>query len=322
MHARHPKRLFLASSTPLAIAASRTSLALALRADAEHAVPSPTTTSAVKAQATSALHDMATRLIFTTRSMYVLFSAWGSPRRPSRRSRRSPPPVRCHPCRQRGAAVLPSSGPYFLVSFISCGEVVVRAVIGKASPPSRAPSARGGDPTVVAVAGAVEHHRVDTGVLGPGRHQTPDLARLRSLVRGAGSQPVLHGGRRRQRVPGVVVDDLHEHVPAGPGHDETRPSSRAGDLLPDPDVTARPIGPPPCPGHASLAKAPCLLPSLSDLAADVLALVTHALALVRVGLAQLADLGRGLAPCCLSMPLTVNRVGVSTANVIPSGGVT
>src|SRR6476661_4426997 len=37
------------------------------------------------------------------------------------------------------------------------------------------------------------------------------------------------------------------------------------------------------------------LTSLSDLAADVLARVAHALALVRLGLAQLADLGGGLA---------------------------
>src|SRR6185437_9067621 len=40
---------------------------------------------------------------------------------------------------------------------------------------------------------------------------------------------------------------------------------------------------------------PCLLPSLPDLAADLLALVTHALALVRVGLAQLAYVRGDLA---------------------------
>src|SRR6202034_2954604 len=44
---------------------------------------------------------------------------------------------------------------------------------------------------------------------------------------------------------------------------------------------------------------PCLLPSLPDLATDLLTLVTHALALVRVGLAELADLGGDLADLLL-----------------------
>src|SRR6185437_11252025 len=50
---------------------------------------------------------------------------------------------------------------------------------------------------------------------------------------------------------------------------------------------------------SSSLRSACLLTSLSSLAADLLTLVTHALALVRVGLAQLADLGGGLADLLL-----------------------
>src|SRR3954469_23447870 len=72
--------------------------------------PSPTTTRAVKLNRRPPLTTLATRLIVTTRSRWLLFSAASRPPRPppSRRSRRSPrspdelpperlPPPRCGP---------------------------------------------------------------------------------------------------------------------------------------------------------------------------------------------------------------------------------
>jgi hypothetical protein len=52
--------------------------------------------------------------------------------------------------------------------------------------------------------------------------------------------------------------------------------------------------------------------SLPDLAPDLLAGVPHALALVRVGLAQLAQVRRDLADLLLVDARTANRVGAST----------
>ena len=42
--------------------------------------------------------------------------------------------------------------------------------------------------------------------------------------------------------PGDVVDDLHEDVPGGPGHDQARTLGGAADLLAHPDVAARARG--------------------------------------------------------------------------------
>ena len=62
------------------------------------------------------------------------------------------------------------------------------------------------------------------------------------------------------------------------------------------------------------------LTSLSDLAADVLAGVADALALVGLGLAQLADVRGDLADQLLVDALTTpSRVGLSTVKVMPSG---
>src|SRR5262249_17278540 len=82
-----------------------------------------------------------------------------------------------------------------------------------------------------------------------------------------------------------------------------------GDLLPYPEVATRARrgtrgG---AAGDAAVRPGPgarhLLLPSLPDLAADLLALVPHALALVRVGLAELAYVGRDFADLLLVDPL-------------------
>src|SRR3954452_20603268 len=93
------KKFFLASSTPLAIAAG-TSLALPYPTPTVPS-PSPTTTRAVKLNRRPPLTTFATRLMVTTRSRCGLFSGAPPsrpPRPPSRRSRRCPsrslPPVR------------------------------------------------------------------------------------------------------------------------------------------------------------------------------------------------------------------------------------
>jgi hypothetical protein len=61
---------------------------------------------------------------------------------------------------------------------------------------------------------------------------------------------------------------------------------------------------------------------LSDLAADLLARVSDALGLVRVGLAQLADVGSDLADLLLVDALDRERVGASTTKLMPAGGST
>src|SRR5690349_5069907 len=92
------KKLFLAASTPLAIAAG-TSLAFPYPTPTIP-LPSPTTTRAVKLNRRPPWTTLATRLMVTTRSRYAVpLSA--PPRRSSRRSRRSPPPL-------RGAAITSS----------------------------------------------------------------------------------------------------------------------------------------------------------------------------------------------------------------------
>src|SRR5215204_1094047 len=95
------KKFFLASSTPLAIAAG-TSLALPYPTPTRPS-PSPTTTSAVKLNRRPPLTTLATRLMATTRSRCGVFS-WAAPPRPpsrrslrSRRSPRSPPSCRVRP---------------------------------------------------------------------------------------------------------------------------------------------------------------------------------------------------------------------------------
>src|SRR3954453_23305335 len=97
------KKCFLASSTPLAMAAG-TSLALPYPTPTVPS-PSPTTTRAVKLNRRPPLTTLATRLMVTTRSRCGLFSGALPPRPPSRRSLRSPrspprslPPVRAPRC--------------------------------------------------------------------------------------------------------------------------------------------------------------------------------------------------------------------------------
>src|ERR1700722_3874022 len=102
-----------------------------------------------------------------------------------------------------------------------------------------------------------------------------------------------------------IVDDLREHVPRGPVDYQPRPARAAGDPLAYPQVPPNAAGrglvstrthPPrgAC-VRPGLGASHDLLTSLPDLAADLLTLIPHALALVRVRLAELTDSRRHLA---------------------------
>ena len=125
-------------------------------------------------------------------------------------------------------------------------------------------------------------------------------------------------------VPGGVVDDLNEHVPSRPRDDQARTGGGAGDLLADPECDGACAPTDLLGARAELGDdGHGLLARLSGLAADDLAGVAHALALVRVGLAELADVGGDLADLLLvDARRPMNFVGLSTAKVMPSGAST
>src|SRR6478735_1741303 len=252
-------------------------------------LPSPTTTSAVKLKRRPPLTTLETRLMVTTRSTKAFFSGALS-RRPSRSRRwppRSPPPAEpaavLVPPRRWGPGIRRSSS---LKSWSRCWPSQSQPALAGTVGDSR-------DPAVVAVATAVEDDRVDAGALGTLGDELTDLAGLGGLVTVERTQVRFHGGGRGNGAAGGVVDDLDEHVAAGPRHDQAGTQRRATELLAEPKVTATASG--------ALALGALddhchgLLTSLSDLAADLLARIAHALALVRVGLAQLADVCGNLA---------------------------
>src|SRR5262249_31288689 len=108
-----------------------------------------------------------------------------------------------------------------------------------------------------------------------------------------------------ERVTRDVVDELGEDVPRGAGDDQPRPHRAARDLLAHPQVPPRARGSP-AGGAAPAAHVRSrpgarhvLLTSLPGLAADLFARVSHALALIGVWLAQLADVRGDLADLLL-----------------------
>src|SRR5215472_3317880 len=101
-------------------------------------------------------------------------------------------------------------------------------------------------------------------------------------------------------------------MPGRPVDGQPGAGRAAGDLLAHAQVPPGPRGraSPAVPAPPATGDSHVLLPSLSDLAADLLPGVPHALALVRVGLAELADLGSDLADLLL----------VDALNDKPGGG--
>src|SRR3712207_6905010 len=123
--------------------------------------PSPTITRAVNLKRQPPLTTLDTRLMATTRSMKLLFSAGAppGPRPPSRRSRRSlpppaPPPRRCGPGIRRPSRSACSRGRSSEVQPALAGAVGQRR-----------------DPALVAVPAPVEHDRRDAGGLGALGHE-------------------------------------------------------------------------------------------------------------------------------------------------------
>src|SRR4051794_36763576 len=101
---------------------------------------------------------------------------------------------------------------------------------------------QGGDPPVVLVAGAVEHHTLDARGLRPLGDELADPAGLGRLVALEGPDVGLHRAGRGQRPADQVVDDLDAHVPRRAGHDHARPLGGPGDLLAAPDLAAQTRG--------------------------------------------------------------------------------
>src|SRR3954471_11865275 len=309
------KKCFLASSTPLAMAAG-TSLALPYPTPTVPS-PSPTTTSAVKLNRRPPLTTLATRLMVTTRSTKAVFSPPPSRSRRlsrSRRSRRPPPspplvPAPVPPPRRWGPAIRRS---FSLARSCSQAEAALAGAVGDRR-----------DPAVVAVAAAVEDNRVDAGRAGPLGDALADLAGLGGLVAVEGAQVGLHRRGVGQRVTLSVVDDLGHDVPRGAGDDEAWTLRRAGDVLAHPQVAA-----PTC-GVRALARATAaaldadrhfFLPAFPTLRRICSPAYRTPLPLYGSGLRSLRRLAATSPTCCLSMPLTLNRVGASTANVTPDGG--
>src|SRR5689334_3941277 len=151
---------------------------------------SPTTTSAVNEKRRPPLTTLATRLISTTRS-------WRS--RPELDTERS------------GAAMSPSR-----VAVLD-GQAAVAGALGE-----------GLHTAVVLVAATVEDRAVDAGGL---RALGEELAGLVGLLhRLEAAQVGLRPGDRRERAPGIVVDELGEDPAVGAEHRDARPLGGADDL--------------------------------------------------------------------------------------------
>src|SRR5690349_377778 len=181
------KKCFLASSTPLAIAAG-TSLAFPYPTPTVPS-PSPTTTSAVKLKRRPPLTTFATRLMVTTRSRYWLFSGSRESRPPRRSSRRSP---RRSPRSAVPAVPVPRRwGPGIRCSSSRQWWSGWRWSQGQPAFPSAVRD--GGDATVVLVAAAVEDDGVDAGGLRALGDELADLLGLGGLVTVEGPDVGLHG---------------------------------------------------------------------------------------------------------------------------------
>ena len=159
------------------------------------------------------------------------------------------------------------------------------------------------DPPVVPEPGSVEDDALDAGGLGPlGDEPADDRGLLRLGLLGA-AKLLLDGRGGRQRAPGRVVDDLGVDVVDAAEDREARPLRGSRQVEADPLVALLSGG---AAGgdlrhrDRSFVSASWLLlaadlAGLAGLAADLLAGVADALALVRLGLAGRADLRGDLA---------------------------
>src|SRR5215204_5608626 len=233
---------------------------------------SPTTTSAAKPKRRPPFTTLATRLIWTRRST-------NSPSPSLRSSWR--PPLWC------SLAMSPShcagGGPARLNGFVQPADSKIQAALA------------GGlrqrlDAAVIEVARAVEHDRLHAGGACALGDEAPDLLR-RVDVRARLQLPahlLFEGRGGSERDAALVIDDLRVDLLRRAVHRQPRAAvRRLADGAPDPCLAA-------VLGSEFLSHefGPLLL--LAFLAEDELVGVLHALALVGLGLTELADLGGGL----------------------------
>src|ERR1700734_1318278 len=232
------------------------------------------------------------------------------PRRSSRRSRRSPPPPP-----RRGAPAIRCS-----FSRKSCMSLAGPEKRSQVQPAFAYRVGEGGNPAVVGPAAPVEDGGRDPGGLRPLREERADLTGLGCLVAVGAPESFFQGRRGRDRPAHAVVDELDERVPGGPGDGQPGPHRTAHDLPADPCVPPRPrggatLGP-------GLRDSHCYLPAFPTLRRTCSPWYRMPLPLYGSGLRSFRMLAAISPTCCLSIPSTTSRVGVSTRNVIPSGGVT
>src|SRR5215203_2948079 len=144
------------------------------------------------------------------------------------------------------------------------------------------------DAAVVEIARAVKDHRLDAGLARALSDEAPDF--LRRVDVGAGLQLAAHvllergGGRKRDAA--LVVDDLRVDLLRRAEHRQPRPAVRGlADRAPNPRLAAV-LGP----YSLSHDGRPLLL--LAFLAEDELVRILHALDIVGLGAAEVADPGR------------------------------
>src|SRR4029453_10022944 len=183
-----------------------------------------------------------------------------------------------------------------------------------------------GDPPRVPVAAAVEDDLGHARGLGPLGEESTDLAGQSALVTlGAPHRGGERGGRD-ERVALEVVHDLRADVPRGPGDDEAGTLGRAADVLADPEVPTRlsdgALGGNTAAIAALEQRGGHFLPAFPALRRITSPWYLTPLPLYGSG-GRIFRMFAATSPtCCLSIPLTWNRVGRSTVNVMPSGAVT
>src|SRR6185369_15678121 len=277
-------------------------------------LPSPTTTSAAKPK------RLPPFTVFETRLMWTSFSISSSPpssssrrpRRSSRRPRPRPPPSRPRPPRPRGprcgrcsswagastaGASVGSATASLVCWFSSCILELQSAFAGSVG--------EGLHPAMEQEAAAVEHDARYAGFLRALGERLADRGRALARSPGLALQILVQARSRGDRLAGQVIDDLSIDVTSGAVNRQPRLAGGAGAKRA---------------AHAAAASIEKRefrhgLLLLAFFAEDVLAAVLDTLALVRLGLAPAADLGRDLADLLLVDAADLDRVLVRSLHI-------
>src|SRR6185312_12001432 len=267
--------------------------------------PSPTTTRSVKLKRRPPLTTLDTRLMVTTRSRNLSFSASRALSRPRPRPPRSPPPLRSPRRAPRRSswpeAAVVSADPRQRSQLLQSPEFPFRcSQRSQCQPTFTCAVGNRCNAAVVPVAAAVEDHSLNTSSLGTLGHELADALCLGGLVAVEGPQIGFHGGSGRHGDALAVIDNLDKDVACGAVNHQARTDRGTGDALADAQMAAAACCGLGLRGPLLInADRHGLLTSLSDLAADLFAGVANALALVGVRLTQLADVGSNFADLLL-----------------------